>query len=475
MMKRINYLYIFSMAAILTMAACSKENEETQETVSINQTWKAVVEAKKGDGALTRALQENSDGSLTGMWNKSDIVYVMKDGVNVGTLSPESNGETSYLTGKLTGSFAVGDELVLKTIGPTRDYTGQIGTLEDIAKKYDYATASVTVRTIDSKGNAVDLGEAYFHGEQFIVKINFNMQVSKVYVIAPDLLLDEENTGALLITPLTPTNTLYVAMVQRKAIPERSYMFYVPVSNSTVYVGAKPDISACNGSNYTADVTLERYEDAVDMGLSVKWGTSNLWADSPTDDGGFFAWGELAPKTSFSESNYKFYRDDGDGTKAGYTKYVNSNSNGIYNGYHNYVDGLTALESEDDAATSAKGVGWRLPNSSEAYELMNANNCEFIWTNLEGKTGMIIRSQKEGFTDKFIFLPAAGFYNSIEQENGSYSVVLQEKNESASFWVSELDAYSADMMRCYKAQESSRPRFWLQRNYGNTIRPVKEY
>ena len=35
----------------------------------------------------------------------------------------------------------------------------------------------------------------------------------------------------------------------------------------------------------------------VDLGLSVKWATCNVGANSPEEYGDYFAWGETSPKT----------------------------------------------------------------------------------------------------------------------------------------------------------------------------------
>ena len=48
--------------------------------------------------------------------------------------------------------------------------------------------------------------------------------------------------------------------------------------------------------------TLNGY-DWVDLGLSVKWATKNVGASSPSDNGGYFAWGETRTKSSYDWSN----------------------------------------------------------------------------------------------------------------------------------------------------------------------------
>ena len=47
----------------------------------------------------------------------------------------------------------------------------------------------------------------------------------------------------------------------------------------------------------TVTLTINGHE-YVDLGLSVKWATSNVGADNPWDYGDYFAWGETEPVTS---------------------------------------------------------------------------------------------------------------------------------------------------------------------------------
>ena len=45
----------------------------------------------------------------------------------------------------------------------------------------------------------------------------------------------------------------------------------------------------------------------VDLGLSVKWADVNIGTITPEGKGFYFAWGETAPKTSYTIENYKYY------------------------------------------------------------------------------------------------------------------------------------------------------------------------
>ena len=41
-------------------------------------------------------------------------------------------------------------------------------------------------------------------------------------------------------------------------------------------------------------------DEAVDLGLSVKWAPYNVGASKPTEYGNYYAWGEIEPKTDYS-------------------------------------------------------------------------------------------------------------------------------------------------------------------------------
>ena len=58
-------------------------------------------------------------------------------------------------------------------------------------------------------------------------------------------------------------------------------------------------------------------DEAVDLGLSVKWATCNIGASSPEEIGDYFAWGETEPKKDYSWETYKWSK----GTDHTMTKY----------------------------------------------------------------------------------------------------------------------------------------------------------
>ena len=94
----------------------------------------------------------------------------------------------------------------------------------------------------------------------------------------------------------------------------------------------------------------------------------------------------------------------------------------------------------DDAATVALGGKWRMPTDAEWTELRNTDNCSWTWTAIDGVNGYKVQSKKPGYTDNWIFLPAAG----CRYDDGFYYV-----RSIGSYWSSSLvtdDPYCAYSM-----------------------------
>lgn len=243
-----------------------------------------------------------------------------------------------------------------------------------------------------------------------------------------------ENTGWAGITAITlnKSNTEIElngseTLVARLWSGEKDYTFYSPVSwssddESIVTVDKDGTIHGvgCGTASVTAtygnlskecEVTVglsftvtgqENSIDYVDLGLSVKWATYNVGATTPTGYGDYFAWGEIETKGYFDWTLYKFRTAGIYTPDIELSKYNTSNSNGP-------VDNKTTLELNDDVAHVKWGGNWRMPTKAELDEL--CSNCTWTWTTLNGVNGCLITSNIEGYTNRFIFLPAAGYYD----------------------------------------------------------------
>ena len=180
--------------------------------------------------------------------------------------------------------------------------------------------------------------------------------------------------------------------------------------------------------------------EAIDLGLSVKWANFNVGAFHPTHCGDYFAWGETEPKEEYSWATYKWC----DGTDANITKY-------------NSTDGKTILEPEDDAAQVHWGGKWRMPTKEELQELIDSCQWERVTLN------SVIGNKITGPNGNSIFIPAAGSYNSFD--NQLHSV-------GSTGWLYSSSAVSNTLAREISIGYSGAQSTSCSKCVGLTIRPV---
>ena len=152
-----------------------------------------------------------------------------------------------------------------------------------------------------------------------------------------------------------------------------------------------------SGVKATCTVTVKTYNNGheyVDLGLSVKWATVNIGANSPEAPGSYFAWGETKPKSTYNWSTYKYCN----GSMTTLTKYCRLE-------YFGNVDNKTELDLSDDAARYNWGGTWRMPTYKEMSELIT--KCKVSWAVQDGVEGRKIT----GPNGNSIFLPATGYYS----------------------------------------------------------------
>ena len=186
----------------------------------------------------------------------------------------------------------------------------------------------------------------------------------------------------------------------------------------------------------------------VDLGLSVKWATCNVGANSPEEYGDYFAWGELEPKETYNWSSaYKWCK----GSLKTLTKY---NTNSSYGS----VDNKTVLGATDDAAHANWGGSWRMPTDAEMTELRE--QCTWTWTTENGVNGYKVTSKTNGNS---IFLPAAGY-----RWDGS----LNYAGSSGSYWSSSLNTDTPSRAWGVDFSSDSVSRYGSNRSCGQSVRPV---
>ena len=203
--------------------------------------------------------------------------------------------------------------------------------------------------------------------------------------------------------------------------------------------------------------------EAVDLGLSVKWASWNVGASSPEGYGVCFAWGETGMKWEYDWTTYKW----SNGAYNKLTKYCSSDMTDYWDGIGS-PDNKTVLDLDDDAAHVNWGGSWRIPTDAEWTELRN--NCTWTWTddyNGTGIAGGIFRSIKYGYTNKSIFLPAAGYRNvSSLGSVGSYGYYWSSSlNADDPRYAWEVHFYSRNVIRGSRGD---------YRYFGQSVRPVTE-
>ena len=162
--------------------------------------------------------------------------------------------------------------------------------------------------------------------------------------------------------------------------------------------------------------------DFVEIG-GLKWATMNIGANSITDVGLYFQWGDRKGYTAdefgkmkrFIQQHYKHYNNKR------YTKY-------------NEFDSKQVLDLCDDAAFAYMGHGWRMP-TKEDFRCLIENTTQ-KWTEDyqgSGVAGMVFTDRTD--KTKQLFFPAVGYC----YDGGVYSV-----GSNGYYWSGSL--YSGDAL-----------------------------
>lgn len=212
----------------------------------------------------------------------------------------------------------------------------------------------------------------------------------------------------------------------------------------------------------------------VDLGLNVKWATCNLGADNPYDYGIYYAWGETKGYNEEDTSNATNYNYASSYVKTYYYwntyKYCDGSSyNGHAQGLTKYISSPLVLEPEDDAATVNWGSGWRMPTREDWIELSSSGKCTWTWTSMNGIKGWKVQSKITGYTDKYIFLPAAGYRSS--------SLYSGQPGTIGKYWSSSLEStqlYQGNTAHIFNINGSYYQVMTTERYYGLSVRPVTE-
>ncbi|MBP7984549.1 MAG: hypothetical protein KAZ28_02790 [Bacteroidaceae bacterium] len=175
----------------------------------------------------------------------------------------------------------------------------------------------------------------------------------------------------------------------------------------------------------------------IDLGLSVKWASHNVGANSPEEYGGYYAWGETEEKSKYTEDTYKWY------------------NNGSYTDIGSEISGT-----EYDVAHVKWGGNWRIPSKEEIRELVENCRCEKV--TYKGVKGSKFISKKNGNS---IFLPAAG---------ARYGTKVDYSGTNGNYWSGTL--YPDGSNNAYDLYCNGYHAHWnvYDRYIGFSVRPVSD-
>ena len=219
-----------------------------------------------------------------------------------------------------------------------------------------------------------------------------------------------------------------------------------------------------NGEKYYGVARHVGWE-MVDLGLDSRtlWCNMNVGSSWPEDYGNYYAWGETQPKTNYSDG-------------AGYAYYNQSIGN---NG------NIQATTYDAAYVNTGMGSSWCIPTSTQWSELRDGCNWTLVTEN--GITGYRVSGKKEGYKNRSIFLPNAGFkggtswyyHNSYDNDKGhyggSYWTANVGSNNSYAITLSWCRGYSSNTRYLLSGNDYA-PYWWdgaaTVRYFGRSVRAV---
>lgn len=253
--------------ALAVVSACQKAEEDfvAEKPKALEGPYTLTMEATKGED--TKALKLiNSESTLTALWVDGEEVAVYLGGTYLGQLAATADGTDNTkatLSGTLESVAGVANNAVLTLLFPRKDwdYTGQNGAAPseagDLATKYDYATASVTVASVDDVNRTISVASgADFENQQSVYRFGFKVSDTplsvKEFTVSSDhnkLVTSRSYSGgwtstygALIVTPAAATSELLYLSVRNENTntgEADKFSFYVIGNDNALYLGEK--------------------------------------------------------------------------------------------------------------------------------------------------------------------------------------------------------------------------------------------
>ncbi len=213
--------------------------------------------------------------------------------------------------------------------------------------------------------------------------------------LTPNIVDNKEHCRKLIVDNINDDGTFSATI--DGLLPSSHYYYAISIISNDSY----------SWSSIEEFNTKKLPEGKVDLGLSVKWSSLNIGAESFYESGDYYAWGEITPKSSYNQNNYKWGE---------HTKYNCDASDPN-------ADNKSILDAEDDVAHVKLGEEWHIPTRAECEELLD--NCTILRVIEDGKIGVVFTSNINGNS---IFLPGSG--QKYKRDLVNYGIGY--------YWTSEL-------------------------------------
>lgn len=264
---------IFLIAALLgtTLASCQKEAsiKPSEDQPEAKAGWTLTVSATKDIDSKAMSLNGTE---LKAYWKEGEKVGVYFGDSKIGTLTAGSitnEGQNAVLSGTLTSIEGLATNSEITLLFPDKDewsYLGQDGSAPSesskLATDFDYASATLTVSTLDTDTKKVTVSDdASFVNQQSVYRLGFKVggnavAVKSIYLTAAQNKLVVSRSfassnwssayGTLSMEPsATPADNLYfMAIRNENTSADDSYTFTVVRSNDNAVLEGTKSIPA---------------------------------------------------------------------------------------------------------------------------------------------------------------------------------------------------------------------------------------